>query len=295
MKDHRIKAGAVELQVREYEQNGEVVIFLHFGGGNLMMWQGVVPHFQDDYHLVLVDLRGHGKSDKPQQGYHIEQMAEDVTAVMEHLELGKAHLVGSSLGAEVGLSLAASYPERVLSLVLDGALFSEAGPYGLFEGSEEEFKEDAAQRLEKIRNNPPKEYPSVDALVEASRKAFEEYGWWSDIYDSVKRYDAVKTSEGKYISSWGLIAGDYTQHYLFYRFEEYYKKLRCPILMLPDTYPGQDEREKEIMEAFFKLAGKGKIVAVPEWVHPFGWMLTPDSVSEAILEFFAEVRQGKFE
>lgn len=294
MKDQRINTGEVDIQVREYQHDGDAVIFLHFGGGNLMMWQGVVPHFQGDYRLVLVDLRGHGKSDKPRQGYHIDQMAKDILAVMQHMQLGQAHLVGSSLGAEVGLSLAANYPEQVLSLVLDGALFSEAGPYGLWESSEEAFKEHAAQQLEKIRSSTPTEYPSVDALVEAGRKAFEEYGWWSDILESVKRYDAIETSGGKYIGSWGLIAEEYTKHYLYYRFEDYYKRLQCPVLMLPDTYPGQDEREKEIMEAFFELAGRGKVVAVPEWVHPFGWMLTPDSVSEAILEFFAEVREGKF-
>lgn len=40
MQDLRINTGEVELQVGEYEQDGDAVIFLHFGGGNLMMWQG---------------------------------------------------------------------------------------------------------------------------------------------------------------------------------------------------------------------------------------------------------------
>ncbi len=290
MKEQRIKAGEVELQVREYEHEGEAIIFLHFGGGNLMVWQGVVPHFQDKYHLVLLDLKGHGKSDKPSTGYHIDELAGEVILVMDELQIERAHIVGSSLGAEVGLSMAANHPGRVRSLVLDGALFSEFGPYGIWQGTEEEFKAHAANRLEKIRATPPKEYPSVDALVEANRKMFEEYGWWSDIFDSVKRYDSVQTSGGKYIGSWGLMAEDYTRHYLFYQFEDYYRRVDCPVLMLPDTYPGQDEREQEIMQGFFDLVGKGKIVAVPEWVHPFGWMLTPDSVSQAILEFLDELR-----
>jgi len=55
--------------------------------------------------------------------------------------------------------------------------------------------------------------------------------------------------------------------------------------MLPDTYPGQNEREKEVMEGLFKLVKKKKIVSVPGWVHPFGWMLTPENVSRVILEF----------
>ena len=289
MKDQRIKIGKTELQIREYKQEGDAIIFLHFGGGNLMMWQGVVPYFQEDYHLVLFDLKGHGLSDKPPTGYHIDELAREVSSVMEKLQLERAHIVGSSLGAEVGLSMAANYPERVLSLVCDGALFSEYGPYGLWEGSEDEFNQHAAQRLEKIRNTPPTEYPSVDALVEANRKLFKEYGWWSDIFETVKRYDAIKLDNGKYISSWGIMAEDYTKHYLFYRFEEYYSQVKCPVLLLPDTYPGQNEREKEVMEGLFKLVDQGKIVSVPEWVHPFGWMLTPESVSKAIIEFLAGI------
>lgn len=42
------------------------------------MWQGVISYFQDQCHLVLVDLRGHGKSDKPQKGHHIEDYYKKV-------------------------------------------------------------------------------------------------------------------------------------------------------------------------------------------------------------------------
>lgn len=294
MQDRRITVGTIELQVREYKQDGQAVIFLHFGGGNLMMWQGVVPYFQSKYHLVLFDLKGHGKSDKPATGYHIDEMAREVAVSMQELQLAQAHIVGSSLGAEVGLSLAVNYPERVLSLVCDGALFSEYGPYGVWEGTQEEFEAHAAQRLEKIRTTPPKEYPSVDDLVEANRKMFEEYGWWSEVFEAVKRYDAIEIGEGRYIGSWGLMAEDYTKHYLFSRFEDYYRRLKCPVLMLPDTYPGQSDREKEVMQGLFKLVGRGEIVAVPEWVHPFGWMLTPEAVSKAVLHFLSEVEENRF-
>ena len=61
MREQRVNVGGIELQIREYERSGEAIIFLHFGGGNLMMWQRVVPYFQEDYRLILVDLRGHGK------------------------------------------------------------------------------------------------------------------------------------------------------------------------------------------------------------------------------------------
>ncbi len=65
MQDLRINAGSIELQVREYEREGDAIMFMHFGGANLMMWQSVVPHFRDDYRLILVDLRGHKWDPKP--------------------------------------------------------------------------------------------------------------------------------------------------------------------------------------------------------------------------------------
>ena len=79
MQEKRINVNQVELQIREYEHEGDVVIFLHFGGANLMMWQRVIPYFQPHYHLVLVDIRGHGKSDKLDFGYH-RKLSEEKTA-----------------------------------------------------------------------------------------------------------------------------------------------------------------------------------------------------------------------
>ena len=87
-----------------------------------MMWQRTIPTFQDQYRLILVDLRGHGQSSKPTTGFHIDTMASDIAGMMNQLDLTQAHVIGSSLGAEVGLGMAANYPEQVIPLVCDGAL-----------------------------------------------------------------------------------------------------------------------------------------------------------------------------
>nr|WP_276203448.1 alpha/beta fold hydrolase [Paenibacillus wynnii] len=51
--------------------NDQAVLFLHFSGGNLNMWDGIIPQFEKNYSIVAPDFRGHGKSDKPESGYHI--------------------------------------------------------------------------------------------------------------------------------------------------------------------------------------------------------------------------------
>ena len=290
MKDMRIETGKIELQVREYPNAGDAILFLHYGGGNLVMWRDVVPFFQDDFHIVLVDLRGHGKSDKPKEGYHIDDMAEDIVEVLDFLGIEKAHVVGSSLGAEVGLSLAANHPDKVRSLVCEGALFNEGGPYGLWEGTQAAFEEYAKEKIDSLRNRQENTYDSVDEMIAEKKKFFDKYNWWNETLEAVIRYDAIKREDGKYVESWGRIVLQYDIHFMHYNFGEYYQRVLCPILMMSDEYHGQDERELAIMNALFKLAKRGKIVRVSQWVHPFGWMITPEAGSRAVKAFIKEIQ-----
>jgi len=289
VQDRRVRAGGIELQIREYERAADAAVFLHFGGANLMAWQRIVPFFQDRYRLVLVDLRGHGKSDKPETGYHIDEMARDVVTVMQHLKIERAHIVGSSMGAEVGLSMAANDPDKLISLVCEGALYSEYGPYGIWDGSEAEFKEHVAGRLQKAQDIPLVVYPSVDALVCARRQALEPHGWWNDDVEAMVRYDWCETGEGACVAGWRNPGRhEYLRYYFGYRFEAYYGKVKCPVLMLPGEDDWQDERARAAMSGLCALTRQGRIVAVPGWQHPYGWLLDPEKVCAAVLEFLAE-------
>jgi 2-succinyl-6-hydroxy-2,4-cyclohexadiene-1-carboxylate synthase len=220
MKENRVKVEQIELQVRDYGHAGEAIIFLHFSGANLMMWKRVVPYFQDQFRVILVDLRGHGKSDAPEVGYHMDVMARDVIGIMDHLQIEKAHILGSSLGAEVGLSLAANYPERVISLILDGAMNSEYGPYGLWEGTEEEFNQHVTSQLEKIRNAPVVVFPTMDALMENRKELYEKYGWWNAYVADMERYGARQLEDGSCTKGFSKESNAaYMQNYFHYRFE----------------------------------------------------------------------------
>jgi len=293
MRDLRVRSGTIELQVRAYELAGPPIIFLHFGGGNLMMWQRAIPYFQDHYHLILVDLRDHGKSDKPQADDHIDQMARDVVGVMDHLQLERAHIIGSSLGAEVGLSLAANYPGRVRSLVCDGALNSEFGPYGTWDGSEAEFKEYVTGYLEKLHNRPKKVFPSVAALVEDSKRSFEEDGCWNQFLEAFYTYNAYEREDGQFVHSWQRGAVEkYMASYFYYRFEDYYCRVQCPVLLAAGEEEFDEERVKMAAQAFARLAPEGELVVVPGWSHPFGWLIDPEQMCKVILAFLEKLPAG---
>lgn len=285
MKEIRVKVDEIELQVRDYPPTGPAIIFLHFSGANLMMWQRVVPWFQDQYRVILVDLRGHGKSDTPESGYHMDVMAEDVIGVVDQLGIDKAHIVGSSLGAEVGLSLAANYPERVISLILDGAMNSEYGPYGLWEGTAGEFEEHVNTQLEKIRNAPVVVFPTLDALMENRKSMYEKYDWWNSFVADMEQYGARQLADGPFTKGFGKESNTaYMQNYFHYRFEEYYPKVKCPLLMLMNK-DLEEGREKEVLLGLKDLAVNAEIGEVPGWEHPYLWMLDPDEVCESIRFF----------
>jgi 2-succinyl-6-hydroxy-2,4-cyclohexadiene-1-carboxylate synthase len=182
--------------------------------------------------------------------------------------------------------MAANYPDKVISLVCDGALHSEYGPYGTWEGSEKDFEEHIASRLEKIRNDPETLFPSIDALVDDRREVFEKYGWWNEYVEALERYGAYKVDEEKYARGMGKQATEnYMKYYFQYRFEDYYKKVKCPLLILAEKEL-ENEREKAAMKGLIKLAEQGEIVEVSGWVHPYGWLLGPEDASKVILDFF---------
>jgi pimeloyl-ACP methyl ester carboxylesterase len=289
MKDLRIKTNGIELQVRELEGKGEAIVFLHYGGANLMMWQGVVPHLEGSHRLILADLRGHGLSDHPTVGYHIDTMAADLAGIFEPLQCERAHIIGSSLGAEVGLSLAANHPGKVLSLVCDGAASSEFGPYGTWEGSAEAFEAHVAAELEKMRSTPELTFPSIKELLESRRAIFEKHVGWNDTIAELVRYDVRRLENGNYARSFSQQAQlDYMADYYHCRFEDYYRRVTCPLLMLSGDEDVENVREIAAMKELSKLAEQAHIVTIHGWVHPYGWMLTPAEPSRVVLDFLVE-------
>jgi len=109
---------------------GEPVVLLHGWMSDSRMWGRLDTNpAAKEFRLIAVDLRGHGKSDKPhdKKDYGPE-MAEDVVRLLDHLKLPKAHLVGYSMGAFIAGKVAAAHPDRVLSVVYGGQAPILTGP-----------------------------------------------------------------------------------------------------------------------------------------------------------------------
>lgn len=106
---------------------GKPLILLHGGLGNMENFGNQIPAFANDFEVIAIDSRGHGRSTRSDQPYSYSLMASDVTALMDYLHLAKASIVGWSDGAIIGLDIAMHHPERVERLVVFAANFSASG------------------------------------------------------------------------------------------------------------------------------------------------------------------------
>lgn len=109
---------------------GTPVVLLHgFATSIELNWSmGVLDALASSYRVIAIDLRGHGLSDKPRdpEAYGV-RFVDDVTNLLDYLDIERAHLVGYSMGAAITAKLLVTHPERVLSAVLGGGGPQEPG------------------------------------------------------------------------------------------------------------------------------------------------------------------------
>jgi pimeloyl-ACP methyl ester carboxylesterase len=99
------------------------IVLVHCWAGNLEFWNEQLPALTNKARVVLIDLPGHGQSDKPHTAYTMDFFAEAVLAVMRDAHVDKATLIGHSMGVPVICRVYHQAPERVAALVsVDGTL-----------------------------------------------------------------------------------------------------------------------------------------------------------------------------
>lgn len=114
-----ISINGFEMKYMELGPKGaQSVIFLHGFTDSSHSWSTTAPLLADKFRCFLLDQRGHGDSEKPQGGYTVPQLGEDVIAFMDALEIKKATLVGHSMGSFVAHQVASANAGRVSRLVL---------------------------------------------------------------------------------------------------------------------------------------------------------------------------------
>ena len=156
---------------------GEPVLLIHGFSSSLEANWGqtkIIDTLAKEFRVVALDVRGHGKSDKPHDAakYGLN-VVEDVTRLLDHLHIAKAHIVGYSMGGAITGKFVVLHPDRVIT-----AVFGGSAPRVNWPAQAEKDARELAESLEQghgmrpliLRLSPPNEpKPSDDAIEQQSK------------------------------------------------------------------------------------------------------------------------------
>ena len=107
----------VMLHVVDWGGKGDPLLFLPSWASTSHVFDQFAPRFADAQRVLVMNLRGHGPSSKPEGGYTIERLTKDVEVVLDRLDISRVSLVGLSRSASLVTQFAARYPSRVKALI----------------------------------------------------------------------------------------------------------------------------------------------------------------------------------
>jgi 3-oxoadipate enol-lactonase len=119
----KIEAGGLDVHYRlDGPEGAPLVTLSHSLAADLAMWRPQVDALSRDYRILRYDIRGHGRTATPHGPYTLEQLSDDLAALLDALRIERTHLVGLSMGGMIGQLLALREPGRLISLVLADTL-----------------------------------------------------------------------------------------------------------------------------------------------------------------------------
>ena len=114
----KLTVNGIQLHYQQVGQGPDIVM-IHGLTGNLAIWHlEIIPALMGNYRLTTFDLRGHGYSDMPSDGYTTTDHAADLRALLTQLDIDQAFFIGHSFGADIALHFSILYPDKVKQLVL---------------------------------------------------------------------------------------------------------------------------------------------------------------------------------
>lgn len=160
---------SLRFHYRDWGGSGRPALLLHGLASNARIWDFVAPLLVGGMRIVALDQRGHGLSDKPDDGYDFASITDDLAAVAEALELERPLLVGHSWGANVALQFAADRPETAAGVVLvDGGMEISAWPEMTWE------------RTLQLMSPPPLAGLKLEIFLQGARSWPGLGGLWND-------------------------------------------------------------------------------------------------------------------
>lgn len=120
----------------------ETFVLLHNAGGNSNFFTHQVNALKQHGKILMIDFLGHGKSDKPDQAYDLEQNAKDVVALCKSINIHQFILVGLNYGADVGIEMATITEDMKAMVLIDPPICMNKKVVGLVQGHIDHLNDD---------------------------------------------------------------------------------------------------------------------------------------------------------
>jgi 2-hydroxy-6-oxonona-2,4-dienedioate hydrolase len=200
-----LDADGVKTRVLE-SGTGEPLILLHGTGGHIEAYARNIRGLSEHFRVICIDMLGHGYTDKPDYPYGIDSYSDHLLAVLQALNIQKAHISGESLGGWVAAWFAAYHPEYVQSLVLNTpgnvnnkpevmARLKESTIKAVIEANYENVK----TRLEWLMYDKSQ---VTDELIEARYKIYTQPAYQKSVYNIVALQDLDVRQKYSWDPSW---------------------------------------------------------------------------------------------
>ena len=191
------------------------LVLIHGFGGNKDTWNWVVPEWNEKYHIIVIDLPGHGESVSSKTlGYTMTEQAERLNLFLEAKKIKHFYLFGHSMGGAVALRYAANHTKNVNALILIdsmGMVQTKSDGVKLVERSDKNPLYDVCtkERLQTLLNYSMYKAPYIpdiikDAILEekCARRVLEKM-MYEDMYKDVNLSDVVKSIDIPTLILWG--------------------------------------------------------------------------------------------
>jgi pimeloyl-ACP methyl ester carboxylesterase len=208
----------------EIEGEGPPVVMIHGLTGNIEeSWRQTnwVEKLKDHYQLILLDCRGHGKSDKPHDSsYYGKKMVDEVIKLLEHLSIDKANIFGYSMGANITFQLLMIKPEIIICAILGGFVLSikEKEIAKNLEAKKQMIEGFKAENVSQVRKPMARIFRMIaeagdnDLLALAAERTGSIKNWYEILATPAQRREALKNIKVPVmtVASSELLQGDKT-------------------------------------------------------------------------------------
>lgn len=265
-----------------YEEagRGDPLIFVHEFAGDHRSWEPQVRHFARRYRCIVYNARGYPPSDVPEDvsRYSQARACDDIKAVLDHLDLPEAHVVGLSMGGFATLHFGLTYPTSARSLVVGGC------GYGAEPGKREQFRREAeatAQRFEAEGTEAfAKTYATGPTRVQFQNK---DPRGWKDFADMLAEHSATGSAL--------TMRGVQKERPSLWDLEGAMRAMTVPTLIITGDEDEPCLAPAILMRQAIRSSG---LVVIPKSGHTIN-LEEPEVFNRAVVEFLALVEAGRWD